>query len=70
MFTSLMNDIRSRISISDEAHMNFQTSYLQTIFRIMGVDDIEIISLNNEEYGGERFAKSQQEVYQKIASLK
>lgn len=52
------------------AHMNFQTTYLKTIFNIMGVQDVEIISLNNEEYGGERFAKSQQEIYNRIEELK
>jgi len=52
------------------AHMNFQTTYLKTIFNIMGVQDVEIISLNNEEYGRERFAKSQQEIYNRIEKLK
>jgi FMN-dependent NADH-azoreductase len=52
------------------AHMNFQTTYLKTIFNIMGVQDVEIISLDNEEYGGERFAKSQREIYSRIEKLK
>lgn len=51
------------------AHMNFQTTYLKTIFNIMGVQDVEIISLDNEEYGGERFAKSQREIYTLIQNL-
>lgn len=51
------------------AHMNFQTTYLMKIFNIMGVEDIECISLDNEEYGGERFAKSQQEIHRKIAVI-
>lgn len=52
------------------AHMNFQTTYLKTIFTIMGVQDVEIISLDDEEYGGERFAKSQREIYNRIEKLK
>ncbi|QEE48474.1 NAD(P)H dehydrogenase [Flavobacterium alkalisoli] len=52
------------------AHMNFQTNYLQTIFTILGVCDIEIISLDNEEYGGELFVKSQQEIYDRILNVK
>lgn len=52
------------------AHMNFQTSYLKTIFNIMGVHNITIISLDNEEYGGELFEKSKQLIYQQIRELK
>jgi FMN-dependent NADH-azoreductase len=51
------------------AHMNFQTTYLKFIFNIMGVQDVEIISLNNEEYGGELFAASQNEIFKKIEEL-
>ncbi|UIR54663.1 NAD(P)H-dependent oxidoreductase [Sphingobacterium sp. SRCM116780] len=52
------------------AHMNFQTTYLKTIFTIMGVKDIEIISLDNEEYGGALFAKSQLKIHKQIVKLK
>jgi FMN-dependent NADH-azoreductase len=52
------------------SHMNFQTSYLQTIFNVMGVQDIQIISLDNEEYGGELFTKSQQKIYSQIEKIK
>lgn len=48
------------------AHMNFQTTYLKFIFGIMGVKDIEINSLDNEEFGGEIFEKSKQVIYEKI----
>jgi len=51
-------------------HMNFQTTYLKTIFNIMGIQDIEIFSLDNEEYGGEKFANSQREIYKKIRKVK
>lgn len=52
------------------AHMNFQTNYIKLIFSIMGVQDIKVVSLNNEEYGGELFAKSQREIHQAIQLLK
>ncbi|MDL5511113.1 NAD(P)H-dependent oxidoreductase [Arenibacter sp. M-2] len=51
------------------AHMNFQTNYLQTIFKILGVHDVDIISLDNEEYGGELFEKSQQEIHNRIMKI-
>lgn len=46
--------------------MNFQTTYLKFIFGIMGVQDTAIISLDNEEFGGEIFEKSKQTIYKKI----
>ena len=46
--------------------MNYQTTYLKSIFGMMGVEDITIISLDNEEFGGEIFEKSKQEIYAKI----
>ncbi|MCX2679291.1 NAD(P)H-dependent oxidoreductase [Galbibacter sp. EGI 63066] len=56
------------------AHMNFQTSYLKMIFTVMGVKDIEIISLNYESdkvYGeGNLFAQAQRDVHSQIQKLK
>ena len=51
------------------AHMNFQTTYLKMIFNIMGVNDVEVISLDNEEYGGEKFKASQSAIYHQIENL-
>jgi FMN-dependent NADH-azoreductase len=51
-------------------HMNYQTTYLKFIFSIMGVKDIEIISLDNEEYGGELFSNSQRKICEKIGLIK
>lgn len=50
-------------------HMNFQTKYLKFIFGIMGIKDISIISLDNEEFGGEIFEKSKKEIYRKIEQI-
>lgn len=52
------------------AHMNFQTTYLQTVFKIMGVEDIKIFSIDNEEYGGEKLENSRKEIFAKIADIK
>ncbi|KAB7530593.1 NAD(P)H dehydrogenase [Flagellimonas olearia] len=50
-------------------HMNFQTTYLKFIFGMMGVTDTTIISLDNEEFGGEIFEKSKQRIYEQINSI-
>ncbi len=50
-------------------HMNFQTTYLKFVFGIMGIKDITIISLDNEEFGGEIFENSKKEVYQRIEQI-
>jgi len=50
-------------------HMNFQTTYLKFVFGIMGIKDIPIISLDNEEFGGEIFENSKKEIYQKIQNI-
>ena len=46
--------------------MNYQTTYLEFIFGMMGVTDSVIISLDNEEFGGELFEKSKRLVREKI----
>ncbi|MDF0716419.1 NAD(P)H-dependent oxidoreductase [Muricauda sp. 334s03] len=50
-------------------HMNFQTTYLKFVFGIMGIKDISIISLDNEEFGGEIFENSKKEIYQRIEHI-
>lgn len=50
-------------------HMNFQTTYLKFIFGIMGVKDITIFSLDNEEFGGEIFETSKKEIFDRISSI-
>ncbi|MBW8198285.1 FMN-dependent NADH-azoreductase [Flagellimonas abyssi] len=50
-------------------HMNFQTTYLKFVFGIMGIKDISIISLDNEEFGGELFENSKREIYQKMEQI-
>jgi len=50
-------------------HMNFQTTYLKFAFGIMGIVDVSVMSLDNEEYGGEIFGNSKKEIYRKMAQV-
>ncbi|WP_316779013.1 FMN-dependent NADH-azoreductase [Pedobacter antarcticus] len=50
-------------------HMNFQSSYLKTVFNIMGIDDIHEIALNGEAFGGELFEQSMKNVHLKIDEI-
>ncbi|TYA74719.1 FMN-dependent NADH-azoreductase [Seonamhaeicola marinus] len=51
------------------AHMNFQTTYLKFVFGIMGIKDISVISLDNEEFGGDIFENSKKKIYQRIEQI-
>ncbi len=50
-------------------HMNFQTTYLKFVFGIMGINDISIISLGDEEFGREKFENFKKEIYKKIEQI-
>lgn len=52
------------------AHMNFQTTYISFIFGMMGVRDIEVFTLDNEEFGGEVFECSKNEILEKIREIR
>lgn len=49
--------------------VNFQTTYLKHILGIMGVRDVTIFSLDNEEFGGEIFEKSKNKIFNAIHSI-
>lgn len=49
--------------------MNFQTTYLQFIFQMLGVHDSRIYSLDNEEFGGKVFKQSKDAVYSMINNI-
>ncbi|MGM1429269.1 FMN-dependent NADH-azoreductase [Sphingobacterium lactis] len=51
-------------------HMNFQSKYVETIFRIIGIGEIETISLDSEEYGGELFQKGKERITAMIKAIK
>ncbi|MBP2615875.1 FMN-dependent NADH-azoreductase [Chryseobacterium jejuense] len=50
-------------------HVNFQTTYLKHILGIMGITDTTIFSLDNEEFGGEIFENSKNEIFNAIHSI-
>ncbi|MDN3694185.1 NAD(P)H-dependent oxidoreductase [Chryseobacterium tructae] len=50
-------------------HINFQTTYLKHILGIMGVTDTTVFSLDNEEFGGEIFENSKNEIFNTIHSI-
>ncbi|MGG5208920.1 FMN-dependent NADH-azoreductase [Chryseobacterium sp. MIQD13] len=50
-------------------HMNFQTTYLKFVFGMMGVKDVTIISLDNEEFGGEIFEESKRDIFKIISAI-
>lgn len=51
------------------AHMNFQTEYLKTVFKIMGLTDIREIALNGSAFDPEVYEQSKKDVYHKIAEM-
>lgn len=51
------------------AHMNFQTEYLKTVFKIMGLTDIQEVALNGSAFDPEVYEQSKKEVYRKIALM-
>jgi len=50
-------------------HMNFQTTYLKFVFGNMGVKDVTVFSLDNEEFGGAIFERSKKEIFKAISSI-
>ncbi|WET49275.1 NAD(P)H-dependent oxidoreductase [Chryseobacterium indologenes] len=50
-------------------HVNFQTTYLKHILGIMGVTDVTTFSLDNEEFGGEIFENSKNEIFRAMQSI-
>ncbi|WP_312512105.1 FMN-dependent NADH-azoreductase [Chryseobacterium culicis] len=51
------------------SHTNFQTTYLKHIFGIMGVNDVILHSLDNEEFGGKVFENSKNKIFEAIHSI-
>lgn len=50
-------------------HMNFQTTYLKFLFEHIGVEVRNIVSLDNEEFGGKIFQKSKEEALKRIEEI-
>ena len=50
-------------------HMNFQSDYLKTVFNIIGVTDIEEVSVNGEAFGSEEFELARKNSNARIKEL-
>ena len=50
-------------------HMNFQSTYVKSVFGIMGIHDVSEVILENGEYGGEQFSQSVQKAEGQISAL-
>jgi FMN-dependent NADH-azoreductase len=51
------------------AHMNFQSTYLKTVFDIMGISNIHVIAINGLSYGPEKLKKPIEVSHQDIRNL-
>ena len=50
-------------------HMDFQSTYLKTVFNIMGISNIHVITVNGASFDGERFQKAAAVSHQNIKDL-
>ncbi|PWB27307.1 FMN-dependent NADH-azoreductase [Flavobacterium sp. HTF] len=50
-------------------HMNFQSDYLKTVFNIIGITDIEEVSVNGEAFGSEEFELARKNSKARIKEL-
>jgi len=51
------------------AHMNFQSTYLKTVFNVMGINNIHTIAINGESQDPERLKNSIAGAVQQVKSL-
>jgi FMN-dependent NADH-azoreductase len=50
-------------------HMNFQSTYLKTVFNIIGISRIQVIAVNGRSHDAEKFKKSVETAHQNIRDL-
>jgi FMN-dependent NADH-azoreductase len=50
-------------------HMNFQSTYLKTVFNIIGISNIHVIAINGASFDPEKFKKSIDVSHQNIKDL-
>jgi FMN-dependent NADH-azoreductase len=50
-------------------HMNFQSTYLKTVFNIIGISNIHVIAINGASFDPEKFKKSIDTLHQNIKDL-
>jgi FMN-dependent NADH-azoreductase len=49
--------------------MNFQSTYLKTVFNIMGISNIHVVAINGLSYGPEKLKKSLDISHQDVRDL-
>ena len=50
-------------------HMNFQSTYLKTVFNIIGISNIYVVAINGLSYGPEKFKKPIDTSYQDLRNI-
>lgn len=50
-------------------HMNFQSTYLKTVFNIIGISNIHVVAINGLSYGPEKHKKSIDTSHQDVRDL-
>jgi FMN-dependent NADH-azoreductase len=50
-------------------HLNFQSTYLKTVFNIIGISNIHMIAINGESFNPEKFKKSIDTSHQDVRDL-
>lgn len=51
------------------AHMNFQSTYLKTVFKVMGIDDIHMVAINGESQEKERLKATITNAVKEVSDL-
>nr|WP_067055813.1 NAD(P)H-dependent oxidoreductase [Mucilaginibacter sp. L294] len=50
-------------------HMNYQSNYLKTVFNIIGISDIHVVTINGSAFDPEKFEKSIEIAHQTIKGV-
>jgi FMN-dependent NADH-azoreductase len=50
-------------------HMDFQSTYLKTVFNVIGINNIHVVTINGLSYGPEKLKKSVDTLHQDIKDL-
>jgi FMN-dependent NADH-azoreductase len=50
-------------------HLNFQSTYLKTVFNIIGISHIQVVAINGRSHDAEKFKKTVETAHQNIKDL-
>ena len=51
------------------AHMNFQSTYLKTVFKVTGIDNIQVVSIEGASFDPVQYKLSVEQAHQKVKEL-